>query len=229
MRISERRESELAGKRTHLEPFEVLDIVKKAKAAGDNCTVCATVLAFNHAMRVSELAGGSKATATEPAQLPLRLVDIEPKHITIRRLKHSLTTRQPMIHLRGVPLMSDQVAIDAYLKDRIEDGSGLLFVGQKGPMTRFTLLRAFQDYAAQVSADYVAAGKPPIPETAQKFHALKHSCLTAMATSGKNILSCKDWAGHASLSSTSLYLHPDSRQTANDAQATFSTAFAMAR
>ena len=181
-------------------------------------------------MRVSELAGGSAATMDKPAQLPLMLSDIEGGYITVRRLKGSLTTRQPFVNHRGQPAISDKPAIDAYLKERIDDGSGLFFTGQKGGMTRWTLQKMFRSYCERVSAARVSRGLQPIPEGATHFHALKHTGITMMAIgSNGNMLATKDWAGHASISSTQIYMHPDARTTATLAQQAFSHAFAGAR
>ena len=154
-------------------------------------------------------------------------VYVEANHITIRRLKGSLTTRQAFINHRGKPTLSDKAAIDAYLKERIDDGSGLFFTGQKGPLTRWTLEKMFRRYCRLVSDARVAKGEQAIPDDACRFHALKHSAITLMVQQGKDLLSAKDHAGHASISSTMVYAHPDARMTAQFAQSAFSNAFSM--
>ena len=226
--MTEKKESQIAQKRFHLtanEVSEILDLARKTSARN----WCVLVLALNHCMRVSELAGGAPATDTKPAQLPLRLVDVESNHITVRRLKGSLTTRQPFVNHRGHPATSDKPAIDAYLKERIDDGSGLFFTGQKGGMTRWTLQKMFRNYCDLVSDARVQRGEQPIPENAKHFHALKHTGVTMVAIGSNNLLATKDWAGHASISSTMVYIHPDARTTANLAQQAFSQAFAGVR
>lgn len=177
MRITERRESQLALQRIHLTAAEMFDVIELARktSARDWCVL---VLALNHCCRVSELAGGAPATATRPAILPLRLVDVEATHVTIRRLKGSMTTRQPLINHRGKPTLSDKAAIEAYLKERIDDGSGLFFTGQKGRLTRWTLEKMFRRYCKQVSDARVARGKQAIPQDAWRFHAIKHTGIT---------------------------------------------------
>lgn len=227
MQITERRTSQLAAKRFHLTAPEILEILELARATSAR-DWCVLVLALNHCCRVSELAGGAPATKDRPAILPLRLIDLETTHITIRRLKGSLTTRQPFINHRGKPTISDKPAIDAYLRERIEDGSGLFFTGQKGPLTRWTLEKMFRRYCKLVSDARVARGVQAIPEDAWRFHALKHSGISLLCQQGKDLLSVKDHAGHASISSTMLYAHPDARMTAQFAQAAFSGAFAAA-
>jgi integrase len=126
MRMTERRTSQIAQKRFHLtasEMYEILDLARK-ESARDWCVL---VLALNHCCRVSELAGGAPQAKDRAAVPPLRLVDVEPNHITVRRLKGSLTTRQPLINHRGKPTLSDKPAIE------------LFFTGQKGRLTRFAL------------------------------------------------------------------------------------------
>jgi integrase len=228
MRTTERRVSQLAAKRFHLtadEMFEVLDLARKTSARD----WCVLVLALNHCCRVSELAGGAPATKNRPAEPPLRLIDVEANHITIRRLKGSLTTRQPLINHRGRPTLSDKPAIEAYLKERIDDGSGLFFTGQKGRLTRWTLDKMFRRYCQLVSAARVVRGGQPIPDEAQRFHALKHTGVTFVVQGSKDLLATKDWAGHASISSTMIYAHPDARQTAQYAQSALGNAFATVR
>ena len=223
---TERQTSQSAAKRFHLTASEIFEVLELARARSAR-NWCILVLALNHACRVSELAGGSRETATRPAVLPLRLADVEGNYITIRRLKGSLTTRQPFINVRGNPTVSDKAAVDAYLKERIDDSSGLFFTGQKGPLTRWTLEKMFRRYCKQVSGARVARGAQAIPESAMRFHSLKHTSISTMVQQGKNLMSVKDWAGHASISSTMLYAHPDARTTANYAQQAFSNAFMM--
>src|ERR1700677_4844766 len=118
MLITERRSSQLAGKRFHLTASEILEIFELARATSAR-DWCVLVLALNHCCRASELAGGAPATTSQPARSAVRLVDVDATHITIRRLKGSLTTREPFINHRGKPAVSDKPAIEAYLKERI--------------------------------------------------------------------------------------------------------------
>jgi integrase len=228
MQITERHNTQVALSRTHLTASEVTEILELARATSAR-DWCVLVLAFNHGCRVSELAGGAPPTKTRPiAILPLRLEDVEPNAITVRRLKGSLTTRQVLINHRGKPTISDKPAIDAYLRERIDDGSGLFFTGQKGPLTRWTLEKMFRRYCNTVSDARVARGAQPIPEDARRFHCAKHTVGTILAQQGKDLMAVKHHLGHASISSTMIYCHPDSRMTAQFVQATLSNAFAMA-
>jgi site-specific recombinase XerC len=140
-----------------------------------------------------------------------------------------MTMRQPLINHRGKPTLSDKPAIEANLRERIDDGSGLFFTGQKGRLTRWALDKMFRSYCQQVSSARVSRGEQAIPEEAQRFHAIKHTGVTFVAQGSKDLLATKDWAGHASISSTMIYAHPDTRQTAQYAQSALGNAFAMAK
>jgi site-specific recombinase XerC len=111
-----------------------------------------------------------------------------------------MTTRQPLINHRGKPTLSDKPAIEAYLRERIDDGSGLFFTGQKGRLTRWTLDKMFR----RVSSARISRGEQAIPEEAQRFHAIKHTGVTFVAQGSKDLLATKDWAGHASISDSAV-------------------------
>src|SRR5882724_11703023 len=186
---------------------EILILARKTSAR-DWAVLC---LAFNHGCRVSELAGGSGDGEVKFPPLRLTDIDIKNRQITIRRLKGSLTTVQAFVDLRGKPHLSDSAALQAYLKIRIDDGSGLLFTGQKGPLTRFTLNKMFRGYCEQVSAARVARGLAPIPPTAFKFHSIKHSTAKTMIDNGADVYQVKAHLGHDAISSTERYLVPNQR------------------
>jgi integrase len=194
--------------------------------AEDTRMWCITVLALNHCCRVSELVGGAPAIPDKRpvAFQPLRLADVKATSITIRRLKSSNDTPdQPLINHRGKPTWSDKAAIDAYLKVRIDDGSGLFFTSQKGRMCRHTIEKAFREYCKRVSVNRAVRGALPIPEQAQRFHSLKHTGCTTVAQSTKNLFAVMNWAGHKSVSSAMIYQHPDARMVANEVQQAFSS------
>src|SRR5216683_5356337 len=133
MELSERLAAQSANLRTHLTENEISEILELARQT-DARAWAIFVLAFNHGLRVTEV-------------LNLRLDgDINWKDRTIRiaRLKGSMTTTQMLVEMRGKPALSEIGALKAYLKIRIEDGSGRLFTGQKGPLQRWTLTRMFR-------------------------------------------------------------------------------------
>ena len=214
MELNEQKQTAVINSRTHLTEAEIEEILELARQTSKRDWAILT-LAFNHGLRVSECAGGVPATDSKAATPPLRLCDIDMKNrqITIRRLKGSLVTTQPVVELRGKPAMSGYVALKEYLAVRIDDGSGLLFTGQKGPLQRWTLTRMFHDYCEKVSTARVARGLKPIPANAMHFHTLKHSIATILANRVDNIFAVKNHLGHASISSTMSYCHHDPRAT----------------
>ena len=60
------------------------------------------LIAFRHGMRASEVCG-----------LELKDVDLKNGEITIRRLKGSLKTTQPLADLQGQPLLSEKRVLRA--------------------------------------------------------------------------------------------------------------------
>jgi integrase len=226
MELSEKKQAKSANTRTHLTEPEVMEILELARKTSAR-DWCIFTLAFNHGMRVSECAGGVPATESKAAVPPIRLSDLDMRNrrVTIRRLKGSLETTQPLVDLRGKPALSGYAALKAYLKVRIDDGSGLLFTGQKGPIQRWTLTRIFRVYCQQVSTARVARGLAPIPGEAMHFHVLKHSIATILANRGDHIFQVKSHLGHASISSTMNYCNSDPRTTGAYVQQTLSNAF----
>jgi len=208
---NEKKIAKAAMKRTHLTRDEVQEICQMARDAEDYRAWAAFVLGFNHGFRVSELAGGSPTVAA----LQMQDIDIKNRRINTRRLKGSVDDRHDLVDLRGNPTMSDVAALKAYFKVRIADGSDAVFTGQKGAMQRQTLNLLFKDYAQKVSDARQQRGLPSIPEEAQHFHVLRHSIGTLIANDPQaGIFVAKNHLGHAAISSTQIYAHPDSRATA---------------
>ena len=84
------------------------EILKVLKAASDSARDLAMILiAFRHGMRASEVCG-----------LEVKDVDIKNGEITIRRLKGSLKTTQPLADLQGQPLLSEKRVLRAWLTER---------------------------------------------------------------------------------------------------------------
>jgi integrase len=204
---------------------ELLELARKTDAR----SWCILTLAFNHGLRVSECAGGAPAIQgkNRPAIPPLMLSDIDMRHRTIRvrRLKGSLETTQAFVEHRGKPALSDYACLKAYLAVRIDGGSGFVFTGQKGPMHRWALNRMFVELLKTVSDSRVARGLQQIPHGCFRFHTLKHSVATIIANRVPNIFTLKNHLGHASISSSMSYAHPDSRTTAAQVQHALSNAF----
>ena len=200
---NERQEAKSANRRTHLTESEMLDILELARKT--NARDWAILLvAFHHGLRVTEV-------------LELKIdgsVNWKDRTLTVKRLKGSLTTTQPLVEIRGKPALSELAALKAYLKIRIEDGSGRLFTGQKGPLQRWTLTKMFRKYCEQVSAARVTKGLAPIAQNAMHFHSIKHSIATILASRVDNIFLVKTHLGHAAISSTMHYCHPNQKLAA---------------
>ena len=154
--------------------------------------------------------------------------DINWKDRTIRiaRLKGSMTTTQTLVEMRGKPALSEITALKAYLKVRIEDGSGRLFTGQKGPLQRWTLTRMFRSFCEQINRSRVSRGLQPIAGNAMHFHSLKHSIATILASLVDNIFHVKTHLGHAAISSTMQYCHPNQKSTGAKVKEILSQVFA---
>jgi integrase len=75
-------------------------------------------------------------------------LDLKGESITVRRLKGSLETRQPLCGHAGQPLLDELKAIRQWMKDRGADGSDYVFTSQKGGrMHRSQFFRIFQNCA----------------------------------------------------------------------------------
>jgi integrase len=116
--LNEQSQAKSANKRTHLTESELQELLEVARKT-DVRAWAMFALAFNHGLRVSEVTA-----------LRLTSFNWKDRTVTVARLKGSMTTTQSLVDLRGNPTMSDTAALKEYLKVRIEDGSGLLFVGQ---------------------------------------------------------------------------------------------------
>src|SRR5882672_8738617 len=114
------------------------EILKVLKAVSDNPRGLAMILlAFRHGMRASEVCG-----------LELKDVDLKNNEITIRRLKGSLKTTQPLADLQGQPLLSEKRVLRAWLAERGDHPSKYVFVSQKsGKMHRSQFYRVFSSAA----------------------------------------------------------------------------------
>src|SRR5579862_3958987 len=121
----------------YLNARQVLSVLEVAR---DNSTRdwCLFLLTFRHALRSSEV-----------RKLKLSDISLTDGTIRIERAKGSVSGVQTLDAHKGEPTLDEFVALRAWLKDRVEDGSKVLFPSQKGgAMTRMQLLRLFKQYAA---------------------------------------------------------------------------------
>jgi len=193
-----RRQSKLS--MIHLEPAEVLSVLRAAKATGSRQWAM-IVVAYKHGLRASEVCN-------------LRLDDIDMKNgsIVVERLKGSLCTTQALTEHRGEPLLNELKALREWLRQRPDDGSDYLFTSQKGGrLDRSQFFRLFKAVAS-------AAG---LPAEKQHPHALKHSIASHLVSANVNLALVRQQLGHKSIGSTMRYV------TTSDQQASKATVGAL--
>ena len=179
------------GSMVHLEPREVLSVLKVAKARSARSWAM-ILLAYKHGLRASEVCN-------------LRLDDIDLKNgsITVERLKGSLRTTQAVTGHRGEPLLDELKALREWMRERRNDGSDFLFTSQKGGrLHRSQFFRVFRSVAADAG---LSAEK-------QHPHVLKHSIATHLVAANVNLALVKTQLGHKSINSTMKYISTTDRQ-----------------
>jgi len=159
------------------------------------------LLGYGHGLRASEVCG-----------LRLADVDLKSESVSIRRLKGSLHTTQPLYKHQGVPLLDEVNALRAWLRMRNGDGSDFLFTSQKGGrLDRSQFFRIFQTCAA-------VAGLAP---EKRHPHVLKHSLATHLIAGNVNLALVKQCLGHKSIGSTMKYVEVGDAQASEAARAAF--------
>src|SRR5436190_19169900 len=169
----------------HLEPAEVLSVLKAARAKGSR-EWAMIVVAYKHGMRASEVCN-------------LRLDDLDIKNgsIVVERLKGSLRTTQAVTEHRGEPLLNELKALREWLRKRPDDGSDYLFTSQKGGrLDRSQFFRLFQ----------AIASKAGMPAEKRHPHALKHSIASHLVSANVNLALVKQQLGHKAINSTMRYV-----------------------
>ena len=184
---------------TFLTTAEILAVLRVAKAqsARDHAAILMT---YRHGMRASEVCG-----------LKLADLDMKNRQVEIKRVKGSLRTVQPLAeHAGNNRALFDEVRVlKTYLAERKEDGSGFLFLSQKGSaLTTTQFYRIFRNIA-------LTAGIAP--EKAHP-HSLKHSRCTNLIASGVNLMEVRQLVGHKSIGSTVQYIAVSDQQAAQAAR-----------
>ncbi|HET8998834.1 MAG TPA: tyrosine-type recombinase/integrase [bacterium] len=134
------------------------------------------LLAIRHGLRVSEVTG-----------LRVKHVNVKEGWIRVERLKGSLTTVQTLERHPGQPLLDEVRVLSRWLRERRDDGSGVLFVSSHGgQMNRSTFARLWRRLAA-------AAGLPPVE---WHPHVAKHPTGTLLARSGASAFLIRQYLGH---------------------------------
>jgi integrase len=185
-----------SGSMVHLEPAEVLALLRTAKMRGAR-EWSMILLAYKHGLRASEICD-------------VRLDDIDLKNgsIAVNRLKGSLRTVQAMTEHRGEPLLNELKALREWLKQRPNDGSDFLFVSQKGGrLHRSQFFRLFQSIAATAN----------LPLEKRHPHSLKHSIASHLVSANVNLALVKQQLGHKSIGSTMRYVTTTDQQASKAA------------
>src|SRR3979490_2899369 len=172
------------GRMTILTPQEMLDLLKAARkrSVRDWAMI---LLAYRHGLRASEVCG-----------IKLADLDLKAGSISIRRLKGSLHTIQPLYQHRGQPLLDETAALRSWLRTRQADGSDYLFTSQKGgKLGRTQFFRNFQTVAESTG----------LPIEKRHPHVLKHSLASHLVVGNVNLALIRQALGHQSISSTMAY------------------------
>jgi integrase len=188
----------------HLTPDEILAVLRMARehSARDWAMI---LLGYRHGLRASEV-----------CRLALDDLDVKNRAVTLRRLKGSMRTVQPLYEHRGQPLLDEVVALRHWLKERPDDGSRYVFVSQKGGrLDRTQFFRLFQRYAG-------AAG---LPADKRHPHCLKHSLGTHLVAGNVNLALVKQALGHRSINSTMKYIGTSDSQAATAVKAAMADLF----
>jgi integrase len=175
----------------HLEPAEVLSVLRMARVKGAR-EWAMIVVAYKHGMRASEV-----------CNLLLDDIDMKNGSIVVERLKGSLRTTQAVTEHRGEPLLNELKALREWLRQRRDDGSNYLFTSQKGGrLDRSQFFRLFR----------VISKEAGIPAGKQHPHALKHSLANHLVLANVNLALVKQQLGHKSINSTMRYVKTSDQQ-----------------
>src|ERR1700722_19214146 len=163
---TESQKTDTANELKHLSESELLDVLECARKVSSRDHALLLV-AYTHGLRNQEVAR-------------LRIGDLNWKsqEITIRRLKSSLNTVQPIVRHRGRPALCEMTALRLWLKERrlSSDPSGFLFVSKKGgALGQRQVNRLFAEYCELASQARMARGGAPIAKSVRHVHCLKHS------------------------------------------------------
>jgi len=185
------------GHMTILSPQEILSLLKAARKRSTRDWAM-ILLAYRHGLRASEVCG-----------IKLADIDLKTSSISIRRLKGSLHTIQPIYQHRGQPLLDETAALRAWLRKRPSDGSDYLFTSQKGgKLDRTQFFRNFQTVAE-------SAG---LPVEKRHPHVLKHSLASHLVAGNANLALVRQALGHRSINSTMQYIGTSDSQAAEALQ-----------
>ena len=164
--------------RKHLTGREVERLIEATKGSRNEARDrCLLLLMFRHGLRVSEA-----------CRMKLDQVDTESRVLHVARLKHGLSTTQP---LRGDELR----AVSAWLKERARmkpTGKAFFVSEQRKPLHRSTVNLALRKYSAAASLPLLAHP-----------HMLRHACGFALADQGADTRLIQDYSDTGTFSTPS--------------------------
>jgi type 1 fimbriae regulatory protein FimB/type 1 fimbriae regulatory protein FimE len=144
------------------------------------------LLAIRHGLRASEV-----------VNLPLDHLNLKERWVRLERLKGSKVTVQPLERHPGQPLLDEVRVLGRYLRERREDGSGVVFTSSHGgAMHRSTFFRIWRECATR-------AGLPP---EKRHPHCAKHTLGSLLGRAGASAFHIQRALGHASITSSSHYV-----------------------
>jgi len=170
----------------HLTKEQLLAVLAEAKKESTRDWL-AILLGYTHGLRIAEVC------ALTPQNFANRF-------ITVRRLKGSLKTTQPLVS-RSNPLLDEKPAIEAWLT---QFSARQRIFG----IQRSMLGKLFERYARQAG----------VPRHHRHFHVLKHS-IAMHSIRNAGIEGVRQYLGHKSISSTGVYLKIDDAQASAAVQA----------
>jgi type 1 fimbriae regulatory protein FimB len=166
--------------RGHLTGLEVGKLIAATRGSRNEARDrCLLLLMFRHGLRVSEA-----------CRLKLEQVDTQGRVLHIARLKHGLSTTQP---LRGDELK----AIGAWLKQRARmkpTGKTFFISEQRRPLHRSTVNLALKTCSKAAALPFSAHP-----------HMLRHACGFALADQGADTRLIQDYLGHRNIQHTVRY------------------------
>jgi integrase len=181
----------------YLSPEELLSLLRVARSRSTRDWAM-ILLAYRHGLRASEV-----------CLLRIADIDLKSSSISIRRLKGSLHTVQPLYRHRGQPLLDEITALRAWLRKRPNDGSDYVFTSQKGgKLDRSQFFRIFKRVAEMAG----------LPNEKRHPHCLKHALASHLISGNVNLALVRQALGHRSITSTMRYIGTTDSQAAEAAQ-----------